>query len=457
MLNLAMPKSPIPVQDRSLFSLSWPLIISLSLGMALPIMDSWFLSRISDAAAAGVGAILPIVTTLMIAINAFSQAGASIAGQYLGARRFSLAKASLALMIGFSAICGLFGGLLLALLSRPITTWMGLQGEGAEHAQLYMSIVGVGFVLRAVQGALMNLANTLGKTLWSIWISLAMNACNWTLNYAFLTGSWGFPAWGTAGIAVATVISWGLVILFMLVLIRKKLGMQLSLGNFRQGWQRVRSDFLRIGLPSGVEPVSFQLFQVVLTSLAVRLGTISLAARVYAANIALLPVIFSLGLGVGTQTLIAHLVGAQRFDLACRRLHQGLFAAMGFSLVIAVLSAFLGTRILSVFTENANILSLAAAMLWIDAFLQPAKSANIVLTSALRAAGDSHFPAVVGSTLMWTCGLGLALGLAYGLGYGLAGLWLGMALDEWIRALVNYRRWRGGVWRTLGVAHSASR
>jgi Na+-driven multidrug efflux pump len=69
----------------------------------------------------------------------------------------------------------------------------------------------------------------------------------------------------------------------------------------------------------------------------------------------------------------------------------------------------------------------------------------------MRAAGDSKFPAIVGSTLMWTSGLGLSLGLCFGLGWGVIGIWAGMACDEWIRAAVNAWRWKSGRWRGKGV------
>jgi Na+-driven multidrug efflux pump len=75
----------------------------------------------------------------------------------------------------------------------------------------------------------------------------------------------------------------------------------------------------------------------------------------------------------------------------------------------------------------------------------------MVITSALRASGDSKFPAIVGSAMMWTCGLGTALLLAFGLHLGLVGIWLGMAADEFYRSIVNYIRWRGGKWKEYGV------
>ena len=75
------------VRDRSLLSLSWPLILTFGVGTLQPMMDSWFLSRTSETAAAGVGALMPVLGALFMAIQAFSQAGASIASQFLGAER----------------------------------------------------------------------------------------------------------------------------------------------------------------------------------------------------------------------------------------------------------------------------------------------------------------------------------------------------------------------------------
>jgi len=31
------------------------------------------------------------------------------------------------------------------------------------------------------------------------------------------------------------------------------------------------------------------------------------------------------------------------------------------------------------------------------------------------------------------------------------GIWIGMAIDEWARAIVNAGRWKGGKWQRKGV------
>ena len=165
----------------------------------------------------------------------------------------------------------------------------------------------------------------------------------------------------------------------------------------------------------------------------------------------MLAVIFSVGLGSGNQILVAHLVGAHDFAKANRRLHQSLIAGSASGFVVAITVALLCEHLLHFYTADPEIIRLGRLCLWCDVALQPFKAANMVITSALRASGDSKFPAIVGSSMMWTCGLGTALLLAFVLDLGLVGIWLGMAADEFYRSIVNYIRWRGGKWKKSGV------
>ena len=166
---------------------------------------------------------------------------------------------------------------------------------------------------------------------------------------------------------------------------------------------------MRIGVPSAAEPIAYQLFQVALASQVVRLGTFSLTARVYAANLANLPVLFSYGLGFGAQILVSHLVGARDYATANRRLKAAVAWGAGLSLASSILIAASGHWLLGLFSRDAGIVALGALLLWIDVLVQPAQAANIAITFSLRASGDSRFPAIVGSTLMWTVGIGAPL------------------------------------------------
>ena len=444
--------APPPVHEQSLWSISWPVMITLLVGISGPIIDSWFLSRISDTAAAGVGATLPVFVLLQTVLNAMGQAGAGIAGQYLGARRTRMAQATFALVLALLGGGGIVLGVLLAW-SSPAVVWaLGLRGAIAGYAVEFLRIIGVGFVGRALIAGLTNLLAARGLTLWNLGVSLGIVALNILFNLLLVGRAFGLPCLGVEGVAMATVLSWGLVSMATLILVVRRLDFRPSWLLLSLGWKRVLRHLIRIGLPSAVEPVAYQLYQVVLASQVVHLGAYALTARVYAANLANLPVLFSYGLAFGAQILVSHLVGARDYATANRRLKTAVAWGGGLALLASMVLAAYGRQCLGLFTRDAGIVALGALLLWIDVLVQPAKAANIAITFSLRAAGDSRFPAVVGSTLMWTVGIGAALGLAFGIGWGVAGIWLGMAVDEWTRAVVNGWRWRSGAWRSKGVS-----
>lgn len=438
------------VRDRSLLSLSWPLIFTFGVGTLQPMMDSWFLSRTSETAAAGVGALMPVLGALFMAIQAFSQAGASIASQFLGAERKRQAGVTQSMVLVGSLLLGIAITLIVIPLANQIISWMGLTGEAAKHAKDFLHIVSFGFAFRSLQTTLTALIATHGLTIWNLFGNIFTILSNFVLNIVFLNGLFGLPKMGVEGVALATMLSW-LISSFILFLV---LHFKIQHRFKRSDWVRFRiilPDWIRIGLPAAAEPVSFQLFQVFLTAMVVHFGTLAITARVFSANFAMFAVILSVGLGSGNQILVAHLVGAQDFKKANKRVHQSLLGSCLGAMFISIIVAICGTHLLSLYTNNSDILKLGYTCLWCDALVQPFKAANIVLTNSLRAAGDSKFPAIIGSAMMWTLGVGSALFLAFGLNLGLPGLWLGMAADEFYRSIVNYMRWRSGKWKRHGV------
>lgn len=438
------------VKDRSLLSLSWPLFLTFGIATCQPMMDSWFLARTSEAAAAGVGALGPLLGALFMAITAFSQAGASIASQFLGAERPRQAGTTQTMVLLGSILLGIAFTLIVIPIESNIVSWMGLTGEAAEHACDFLHIVAFGFAFRSLQTTLTALIATHGLTGWNLIGNIITIVSNAIMNIIFLNGYLGFPQMGVKGVALATMLSWLISSAILFAIQRYKVHHKIRGTDFKRS-RIILPDWIRIGVPAAVEPVSFQMFQVVLTAIIVHLGITAMTARIFSANFAMLAVILSVGLSSGNQILVAHLVGAHDYGKADRRLHQSLIAGCSSGLIVAVIVAIFGTQLLSFYTNDPEVLRLGKICLWCDVALQPFKAANMTITAALRAAGDSKFPAIIGTAMMWTCGLGTALLLGFTFELGLAGIWLGMAADEFYRSIVNYIRWRTGKWQTSGV------
>jgi len=440
------------VLEKSLWSLTWPLLWSLALTLSLSFVDAFFLSRVSDRAAAAVGALLPVLSLTVMLFSPVSQAGSSVASQLMGAGRHADVPPTYVALIALNAGMGAVASLTFLLLGGHIPHWLGLEGAMADDAATYLRIVGGGQVLKAIQIGFTNILNSRGETRWVFAEALFTNVFHVLSNLAFLHGAFGLPQWGVAGIALSTLLSLSLGMTFTMLVVRFKLRVRLPWSTPRAELRERLRPVLRIGVPAAFEPMSFQATQLVVNMFLIRLGAPVLAARVYAMNFFLVTtILWSVAFGIGTQIAVAHRVGAALYDDAHRVLVRALSLAVVGNVGLCALLALAHPWLLGRLTSDPAVLAAARPVFLIAPLVEVGRAANIVAGGALRSCGDSRFTAVVGTSLMWFVGVPASYLLSTWLGLGLAGVWLAMGLDEGIRGLMNYFRWRTGRWRELRV------
>ena len=217
------PSRTASLKDRSLFSLAWPVSVTMAVGILQPMLDSWFLARVSDSAAAGVGAMVPVFGATMIFMNTFGQAGASVAGQLLGAGRPRQARSTWALLLVLLSTMGLVLGTLLVGFSHEVAVAMGLDGRILEHGELFLTVLGTGMVARAIWAGCLNILASVGMTNWNLWAAILVLGTNTVLNLLFLGYGGIMNPLGTYGVALATILSWVAVSMALLVVLSRKL------------------------------------------------------------------------------------------------------------------------------------------------------------------------------------------------------------------------------------------
>ncbi len=456
----ASPSAPaVEVPLPGLWKVTWPLFISLGLSLSLHFTDAFFLSRISDAAAAAAGAINPLLAATIVLFSAIGQAGASVAGRLLGAGRHAELPRTYLALLSFNLVVGLVVSALLFSLHPFVPGWLGLSGAAAESAQVYLAVMGGFQFLKAIQLAYGNILNSRGETRWVMVEAVATNVANIGLNVALYHGLFGLRQ-SVGAVAGATVIALAFGMLFTIAVVHLRFKVRLPLGISMAELRRALRPVLGIGLPGASEPVAYQGAQITINLLVISLGAAALATRTYVLSfVTITSLLLSIALGVGTQIAVAHRVGAGRFDEANAELHKALWYAVAGSGLIALLLALFHRPLLGLLTSDPEIIGLAAPLFALGVLVEMGRAVNIVAGGALRSSGDAKFTAIVGSALMW--GLGVPCAYLFGgvLGWGLTGVWLSMAIDETVRGVVNYRRWRSGRWRAasaLPPEHSAT-
>lgn len=435
-----------PLLERSFWSVTWPIMFDVSLGMGLAFTDILFLGRISDDAAAAVGGILPILLLAEAMFFPLGQGCTAVVGRQLGAGRSDALGATYGVCIVLAAALGLALALVMAGLHDQIGPWLGYASALQVHAAQYLLAGAAGFFFIALYRVLASLMRCHGNTGWAMLGALCVLVVNIALNLLFSEGIDALGLNGVQGVALATVIASCAGMGWMVYGVCTKLPARPQAPRSLAAVRELARPILQVAAPASMEPINFHLSQVAIIAMIVPLGALALSTRTYVQVSLTLVIVFELAVAIGTQIFIAHMVGARQFDLANRLLHKNIFQTVGIALALN-LCLFLGAaHVLALFTKDPRILDMAFSLLLISLFWEPAKSVNMIIGFSLRAVGDAKFSSYTGLSL-WLLACPLAYLLGFVLGFGLPGIWAALAIDEYVRALLHYRRWRAGRWR----------
>ena len=192
---------------RLLLTMSGPMMISMLIQALYNVVDSMFVSYISEAALTAVSLAYPM-QNLMIAVATGTGVGINaLLSRNLGEKNFPMVNrtAGNAIFLGLVsyvvfALVGLFG-------PRIYFTLQVTAPEIIQMGQDYLSVIMVLSIGCFGQVLLSRLLQSTGKTFYSIVIQMVGAGLNIILDPIMIFGLVGFPAMGVAGAALATVVS----------------------------------------------------------------------------------------------------------------------------------------------------------------------------------------------------------------------------------------------------------
>lgn len=432
--------------ERGFWSVTWPIMFDVSLGMVLTFTDMLFLSRIADGVAAAIGGILPILLLAEAMYFPLGQGCTGVVGRQIGAGRSDALGTTYGVCILLAGALGASLALLVAAVHAQLGVWLGYAPALQVHASAYLLAIAAGFFFLTMYRVMASLMRCHGNTRWALVGTAGVLIVNLGLNLLFSRGIDMLGLSGVQGVALATVTSsfagmcWMLYGVFTKLPTRPKLPSSLAL--FRE----LARPILKIAIPAAIEPINFNLSQVAMMAMIVRFGTAALSTRSYVQASLTVVIVLELAVAIGTQIFVVHMVGARQFDAANRLLHKNIAQVFALGLVLNLCLLLGAGQVLSLFTGDPHIVAMGTPLLLISLLWEPAKSINMVVGFSLRAVGDARFSSYTGISL-WLLACPLAYLLGVVLGLGLLGIWAALAIDEVVRACLHYRRWRANRWR----------
>ncbi len=446
-----------PGGGREVLAVAYPLILSQMSYTVQTFVDRVFLTWYSPEAMAG--AVTGAISTWAV-IGLFLATGeylTTFVAQYLGARRDERIGAAMWQGIYFA----LGAGVVVAALAWLAPVYFDRTGHppGVRDAEVTFAVI----LLRSAAAPILmaTLASFFagrGETHVILRVNVLATAVTVVLDYLWIFGHGGFPRWGVAGAAWATVVSQVVGALVYLGLILRRPHRE----RFRtlEAWRlepRLLGRLLRFGLPAGLqfslEIFAFSLFLVIVG----RIGTAALAASGIAFGLNTIVFFPMLGLGIGVSSLVGRYLGANQPELAERSTWSGFWMSLAYMTLCSAVYVGAPRLLLVPFgwgadaASFAEVAALTAVLLRFVAVYSIFDMMNVVFAAGLKGAGDTTYPLALTIVLSWGAMLVPAYVACVMFHAGVLAAWTTASAYVVFLGLLMVRRFRAGGWKTLRV------
>lgn len=457
-MKVAAPQYKVPGGYRELLVVAYPLMISMGSFTLMQFVDRMFLawhSPISIQAAVPAGILHFTFVCGFMALAGYSN---MFVAQFVGAGNASGCSRATAQSVWLALLSW---PIMLALI--PAGQWV-LRNSGHEPAVLaeeliYFNVLMYGSVATPLGAAISGFFTGRSRTLITMGATIAANVVNFVLDYMLIFGHWGAPEMGIRGAAWASVISAFVMPAILFVIYFSPATDRLFSTRRMFRWDgALFLRLIRFGTPSGVhlalDVASFAIF-VMLTG---RMGAVALAASNIALSINMLTFLPMIGIGIAASTVVGQYQGRNQSHYAERAswtaFKIGIYYMGGIGITYVLFPAFY----LSFFTEAggaelslADIYPVGRWLMVIMAVWGLVDSANLVLSGALKGAGDTRFVMWFSFAMAWGVLVPGQVVLVFGMDQGVIVSWLWTAFYILLMSIGFVWRFRTGRWKTIDM------
>ncbi|GAA0338060.1 MATE family efflux transporter [Oceanobacillus oncorhynchi subsp. oncorhynchi] len=379
-----------------------------------------------DLAGVAIGSSLwiPILT----AVNGIVLAITPIISQLIGAKEKKdipqVIQQGIYLSVGLSFIILIAGFFVL----EPVLQLMSLEPDVHHVAKYYLIFLAAGIMPLFIFHTVRSFMDGLGQTRASMIIILISLPINAFLNYIFIFGKLGIPAFGGIGAGIATSITYWIVSIISLYMIHKVApftSYQVFQVRFKPQISYWLSQ-LKIGLPIGLAMFfETSIFSVVTMMMSVY-DTNTIAAHQAAMNFAGLLYMLPLSVGMALTIAVGFEIGAKRFQDARTYTYLGITGGMIIALFIGVILFVFDDAVAGLYHNNPEVIALTKQFILFAIFYQLADAIGAPIQGALRGYKDVNVTLVLALISYWLIGLPAGFLFANYTHFDAFGYWIGI-------------------------------
>ncbi len=454
MFSLKMPSDFSKKRLRDdILKIAWPSLVELILVQLCTVVDNMMVGQLGSSELASVAYCTQPKFLLLCTFIALNAGTTALIARFKGMDERGHAINALRQSLIMSFILSLVISVIGYIFSSDMVIFMGAESVSTiVNGTYYMKIQMLGFVFNALSLSITAALRGIGKTKVSMYYNMSANIINVLFNYLLIYGNFGFPKMGVAGASLATVIGQTIACFAAFAAVVRK-GSYLHY-TFRKAFRidfKMIKRILNIGIPSMFEQFALRFGLIVYALTVSSLGEKEFATHQICLNIMGLSFMNGQAFGISATSLIGQSLGKNRPDAAHAYAFMCRKYGMYISILLGVLFVIFAEPIMSMFSEDEFIIVTGAGLMIFLAVNQPFQSSQLIISGALRGAGDTRVVAV--STLVGVMiirPITSIIAVKY-LGLWLQGAWAAVIIDQIVRCVIVFCRFGTGKWTKIKV------
>ena len=431
---------------REVIAITWPAFIELVLSTLFGMVDMIMVGQLSSAAISS-RAHQPAFFSSISVFAAVNVGTTTLVAWNIGAGKVSRASDATRQIIVLNVFLGLIMSIAGVFLAPYVVTFMGANEDTFRDATVYFQIVASGLMFQAVTMGITASLRGAGQTRVPMYYNIGSNLLNVFGNYVLIYGKLGFPKYGVTGAAISTTLSRIVACAAALYIAYSgRTRIQINrLGRFRFDFKVIRT-VMSIGIPSALEQFLIHSGLMMFARTVSGLGTTHFAAHQIGLNISGLSFSPSMAFGVASTTLVGQSLGANDKERAKKCANAVHHMAMAVAIFVGLNFVLFSHPMARLYNKETEVVALAGTVLKILALALPGQSTQLSIAGALRGAGDTMYPLYASAFGIWVFRVVVAYIFVHVFGWGLVGAWVALVLDQTVRALIVYVRYRSCKW-----------
>jgi len=431
-------------EARITLALALPLIVGQLSQMGMGFIDTVMAGRLGAAALSAIGLGGALWSVPMVFSLGVLMALPALISERKGAKDLSQVREIFQQALYFALALAVVLFVLANTLSLWLLDLMRVKAELKPDAIAYVRAVSLGAPALCVFIALRSLSDGLSFTKPSMYFGLFGLLLNAPMNWIFIYGKFGVPAFGAIGTGYATaVVTWLQCIgMLLFVLYAKRYAGYALFKRFAAPRLRPIGRIARVGLPVGMAMLMEVSLFAAVALLMGGFSVLAVSAHQVAINFASLTFMVPLGIALAVTVRVGDAFGSRNINEVRLRGVVGILVALLGQAFAISLMVFFPRAVAGIYTQDPAVIALAAQMLILAGIFQLSDGLQVACAGALRGLQDTRAVLLITIAAYWLLGFPLAWLFGFKFNLGPLGLWYGLIAGLSFAAVALLWRWR---------------